>query len=779
MKMYRIAALCAFAAAAASLHAQSGLADPRSLWDFAENPAAWAFSGDIMAAGARTSVDMTAIDRFDLQNQGYEVAFGLPGMLYRYTENEGLTENALALSVSLGRSLACGWQYRGASFDSPDRKHDLGMLLRPNGFLSLGLKLTDIASAEPSYSLGLSMRPLAFVSRNAAPYMTLGATAAWEAGQFALKQAGVRADLNGILQLDARYDFALGGIGVGMRLAFGPSETGMRVERIDEPGILDLGSAFRIASYPALPPAGKRAAVAALALDGQDIRTPGWHDAAVAAILRAAADPRIGALVLTDPPEPASDAHAQELCRAIRRFQAAGKKVYAYARNAGRKSYQYLISSADLFALDPNGALALLDAGGSTLYYRGFLDKIGVRFYTLRSHDTKTAFNNLTEYGMTDAERTMRGRFVGAIARQGYEALDLARRERMNADGRDIMAGGPYLVPTAALDAGLADGIMYRDEFDELVREQGIRILMSLSEYGSMADGSWGDHPLSRIVAVVHLSGSIINGPGTAGLTIGETAAERLRELREDPFVAGIILRIDSGGGDAGTSDLIAREVERTVKSGKPVFVSMAGYAASGGYYIAAPADRIWAEAGTITGSIGVTGVAPDATGLIGKLGIRADSVAASPSADFSNPLLPHRESDAERQAEAISYIYGRFMDVVARGRSMDAGNVDELGRGQVWTGAEALENGLVDELGGLAETVQAMSARLGGPVRLRDERPGLVRGFDPFSMLLSRMAMPPLSEALNRFALMASELEALGTGPLCIYPDYLWRERE
>jgi len=169
----------------------------------------------------------------------------------------------------------------------------------------------------------------------------------------------------------------------------------------------------------------------------------------------------------------------------------------------------------------------------------------------------------------------------------------------------------------------------------------------------------------------------------------------------------------------------------------------------------------------------------PDATGLLQKLGITAESVSAGPSADFANPLLPHRESDADAQAAAIAYIYERFIDVVARGRSMDGARVDELGKGQVWLGAEALENGLIDELGGLSAVKAAMAEELGGPVAFRDEHPGLAGGLSALALMGSRaLAAASLPASIEEFAAVAAELEALGAGPLCMLPEYLWRKR-
>ena len=250
-------------------------------------------------------------------------------------------------------------------------------------------------------------------------------------------------------------------------------------------------------------------------------------------------------------------------------------------------------------------------------------------------------------------------------------------------------------------------------------------------------------------------------------------------------------------------SDLIAREVALTVEAGKPVYVSMGGYAASGGYYISAPASRIYAEQGTITGSIGVTGLWPEAAGLLEKLDIGSASVEAGNSASFGNMFLPRREEDAAALSGAIHHIYERFIAVVAQGRSMDIKQVDELGRGQVWLGSEAVANGLVDEIGGLVAAKAGLRTELGSPVRFVD----LLPGQSPFSMMGSmhgaalsgityagpvQMAAaalwtstrgmqtmePALPEGIVQALTLAAELEELGSGPQILFTDYLFRNR-
>jgi protease IV len=769
------------------------MADPRSLWEYQANPAAWALSGDTAALGFRGHFDLDGLSASAIQGQPLDLVIGLPGALYRYTESDSAgAEHAFTSSFHIGKLFAFGWRLRTPDFAPGNERHDVGLMMRPNGLVSIGVGRNDLASSAGGWDLGLGLRPLAFAGKNMAELLTLSADARYAQDAFFLDALTARLSLDEGLQLKAWYAPQSSSFGLGLRLAYGAAEASLETGDLSRPERLSAGLALRVDERVALKPSIAARKGALLVIDFDEparapYRMPAFggasalrHDMLIEAVERAAKDPLIGAMAIYSPAAPPSEAQAQELARALGSFRATGKRIYAYARYQDRLSYLYLASGAELFALDPNGSLALVDIGSFSLYYRAFFEKLGLRFYNLRSHDTKTAFNGFSEYGMTEAERAMKTRYLRGLAGQGYEALRAARQDKLKTGAAELIAAGPYLVPTAARDAGLVDRIMYRDEFEDyLSDEQGWKHSLSIGEYQRTRDASWGEHPLAKTVAVLHLSGSIISGPGVSGASIGESAAQRLRELRADPRVRGIILRVDSGGGDAGVSDFIAREVALSVAEGKIVYVSMSGYAASGGYYISAPANRIWAEAGTVTGSIGVTGLVPDATGLLDKLGIAAESVSAGPSADFANPFLPHRESDAEAQAAAIRYIYERFIDVVARGRSMDGARVDELGKGQVWLGSEALENGLIDELGGLSDVKAAMARQLGASVIFRDEHPGLKPGMSMLSLLGSRsLAASALPAKLEELAFLAAELEALGAGPLCILPDYLWRSR-
>ncbi|HQO66772.1 MAG TPA: S49 family peptidase, partial [Spirochaetales bacterium] len=260
--------------------------------------------------------------------------------------------------------------------------------------------------------------------------------------------------------------------------------------------------------------------------------------------------------------------------------------------------------------------------------------------------------------------------------------------------------------------------------------------------------------------------------------SIGESAAELLAALRDDPTVAGVIMRVDSGGGSALTSDHIARQVKKLKDSGKPVVVSMAGYAASGGYYISAYADRIIAEAGTLTGSIGVTGFDINLTGTLELLGVGSGVVSAGPSGEFGNPFLPRREADGQAERGMVMYIYERFVNVVAEGRGMDRARVDELGKGQIWLGSEAVENGLVDALGGLVDAKAAMEELLGAAGRFEVYLPGTLEPGSILSLLGLAKAGGASSSMLASARAFVNELAELGEGALYLAPEYLYRER-
>ncbi len=799
--------------AVAGLHAQSpGSADPFSVWDNTGNPAAWGLSPDVMAFGLRAGTAVSALG--SIANGDFDgsldLAWGMPGFLYRYANDGTADVHELTSSVAFGQAFSFGLRFRWDSSmanQSALGSQDIGFILRPSAYTSLSFELDDAFDAAgdgwSGVGFGASIRPLAFATRLES-MLTLSADFSYGAAGFSIDTAGARLSLDRWLSVHGNWSFVDDSFGMGLTVALSGSETGVGLELpisatgMDS-GTVTVAQSMRLGQGTISADRIFQKAVLVIDEPGTYATTPPlfdfgyglvsaelWLGQALAAIDKAAADPAIQALALIEPPIFESDARAQEFGRALGRFKKAGKSVYVFATSMDRLSYVYAAAGAGLVALDPNGMLAIVDVSSFSLYLKSLFDKLGVDVYNLQSHETKTAYNMFSENAMTPAERAMKERYVGGLASQAYSFLDAARGSRLAAgSAAKAIGAGPYLDPRRAVEAGLIDQLMYREEFDDKLEEltRGAP-LVDIRTY-ARERSSWGG-PIGKRVAVVYLSGSIIEDKGVAGVSIGDSAAELLAALREDWSLAGVILRVDSGGGSALTSDHIAREVKLLREAGKKVVVSMAGYAASGGYYVSAYADKIFAEAGTITGSIGVTGIDLNMTRMLDKLGVGAGIVSAGESGAFGTPFLPRREGDAAEKETYIGYIYDRFVEVVAEGRKMDRARVDELGKGQIWLGSEAKANGLVDELGGLDDAKVAMEKLLGSRVVYGDLVPG---EFDTgmFADFFGTAAAGMLGlgarsgaalDALADTFRAAADLDAMGDGPLYLAPEYLYSRR-
>lgn len=774
--------------------AEGAGADPFSFWDYTVNPGAWGVFPDAMAAGVRAAAGLDALSSGSFA-AAWEAAVGVPGLLYRYANDAGSASHELTRAAGLGPYLGFGLRFRwdsGLPAGIWWGYQDIGLVARPLAFVSMAVSMKDALDAAGDglgdLGFGLAVRPLAF-DPGLETLLTVGAEARYAHGEFSFDGVGARIVLDPWLSLRGWYAPASSTFGASLSFSLGGLETSAGVSSLSAA----FGEAFRMGR--ATRDVQRLFGGSVLVLEDLESLDPTpplldydpgvgkgrdpWYGRVLDAVDRAASDPSIMALVLLDPPALDSDARAQEFGRALGRFRAAGKQLYVHAKSLERLSYVYATAGADLLALDPNGLVALTDVASFSFYLKEALGKLGIEAYNLQSHEYKTANNMLSESGMTDAERSMMARIVKGLASQGHEALAAARGSRLKAGAAETVGNGPYLSAGAALEAGLVDSLLYREEFDDAVgKKTGRAPRVDLGTYARERGLSWGSASLDRRVEVVHLSGSIIEGEGAAGVSIGDSAAERLKALRGDPMTAGVILRVDSGGGSALTSDHIAREVKKLKEAGKPVIASMAGYAASGGYYISAYADEIFAEAGTLTGSIGVAAVSFSAVDLLKNLGIGVDGVSAGPSGGFGSVFMPRRERDTEVYRAYVRYVYDRFVAVVAEGRKMDKAKVDGLGKGQIWLGSEAVANGLVDRIGGLDDAKAAMEKRLGGRARFVDSVPG-----NPAQGLLSTGVRAAVSAALGLDAApealadalrMVKEVASMGGGPLYLEPACL-----
>lgn len=430
--------------------------------------------------------------------------------------------------------------------------------------------------------------------------------------------------------------------------------------------------------------------------------------AAVAGLHAAAADTRIAGVWLTGGFAPEGYgtglAAISELRAALGTVRAAGKPVRAYFDYAGLEEY-YLASVADRVALNPTGLLVLPGLATEPMFFADAFEKWGVGVQVTRSGRYKSA---VEPFIRRDLSADNREQLTSMLTDTwGRLRRDIAAARGLSPQAFQAIVDAEALIePEKARVAGLIDAVAYRDEeLDALHAETGAAdgepfnqvafadYLTQLSPGGSTGDG--------RRLAVIYAEGDIVDGEGYEGEVGGAAYARELRALRADETVAAVVLRINSPGGSAGASEEMLREL-RLLGETKPVIVSMGSYAASGGYWIAAHANRIYCEETTLTGSIGVFGVQFDVQQLGGRLGLTWDRVQVGEKAGLLTVARPKTEAELAVFQRLVDRTYGDFITRVAEGRGLDPARVHELAQGRVWTGGQAIELGLADEAGGL-----------------------------------------------------------------------------
>ena len=447
---------------------------------------------------------------------------------------------------------------------------------------------------------------------------------------------------------------------------------------------------------------------------------------AVAAIHRATKDPRIVGLIARVQLSAAPAGAVQELRAAVAAFTAAKPSVAWAETYPGTLSY-YLASAFGEVWMQPSGTLGLIGFATNALFLRDALGKVGIEAQFVARGEYKSAVNMFTESGYTDAHREADSRLIESLHAQVWQGI--AESRRLDVSVLDSLADRAPLLRDDALAGGLIDRIGFRDEAYRRIAE-----LAGVPDSG--ADPDSDDAPprlfLSRyaqtrehgpslpgrakepVVAVVTVAGPIVSGRGGPGLSPfgrssagGDTIAAALREVGADDDVKAVVLRVDSPGGSVSASETIWREVGRIRAAGKPVVASMGAGAASGGYYIAMAADVIVANPATITGSIGVLTGKLVAREFKHRLGVGSDAVRTNANADAWSVNSPFTDTQYELVVAETDLFYDDFVSRVAEARGMSVEAVDAVARGRVWTGADAIERGLVDELGGLRDAVR------------------------------------------------------------------------
>lgn len=426
-------------------------------------------------------------------------------------------------------------------------------------------------------------------------------------------------------------------------------------------------------------------------------------------------DARITGIYLDLSSVNAGRATIEEIRNALLDFKESGKFIISYSETYSQSAY-YIASVSDEIYVNPQGGIDFRGLASQTMFFKNAMQKLGVDMQIVKVGTFKSAVEPFTNDKMSEPNRQQMDALLGSM--YSHLLTNIGASREIPVDSLHRIAD-ELLIRNAqdAVDLGLADGLKYKDELlSSLMEKLNIEATkdiksISIAKY-KPAKTNFGT---SRDrIAILYANGEIVSGEGNEEIIGSETISRELRKLRQDDRIKAVVFRINSPGGSALASEIIWREVQ-LLKEVKPVMVSMSDVAASGGYYIAAAADSIFAQPNTITGSIGVFGTVPNLQELWNdKLGITFDGVKTGKFADmlsgnFDRPMTAEEQRYLQIEVERI---YNTFLTRVADGRKIDKSNVDSIGQGRVWTGLQALENGLVDRVGNLEDAIDAAALK-------------------------------------------------------------------
>jgi protease-4 len=495
----------------------------------------------------------------------------------------------------------------------------------------------------------------------------------------------------------------------------------------------------------------------------------GLYDA-IRALEEAKGDDNVKAIFLNLKGGANAWATLEQLRVALVDFKTSGKKIYAYGEGLSQKDY-YLASTADLLYLNPSGMMELKGLSSNITFFKGTLDKFGVKPEIFYAGKFKSATEPFRAEEISEPNRVQ----ISAMQQDIWNAFLMAaagKSKRDTASINQIAATRGLFFATDAQAEKLIDGAKYWDEMEDQMRRVVDKKAdeklpyISINEYADqISEKESGDR-----IALLFAEGEIVDGAGGDYQIGSETLVNTIRQIRRNDKIKAVVLRVNSPGGSALASEVILREL-RLLKAKKKLIVSMGDVAASGGYYISCAADSIFAMPTTITGSIGVFGMMFDvSSGLKDKLGVTFDGVKNAPLADFPSATRPLNALETARMQATIDTIYAQFKGRVVSGRKLDATLVDSVAQGRVWTGADALNIGLVDALGGLDRAL-ASAAKLAKLKEYRvDTYPEPV---DQFKAMLRRLQGSPFAAAAVREGIRQELQEQF-----VIYQQLEWMKR-
>ncbi len=469
-------------------------------------------------------------------------------------------------------------------------------------------------------------------------------------------------------------------------------------------------------------------------------QTPGLNEL-LKNLKKAAEDEKVSGILIENGIMPSGWATADELRAALNEFRKSGKFVYSYSDYMLMQESYFISTAADAIWINPTSMFDFKGLAAEVTFYKEALEKLGVEMQVIRHGRFKGAVEPYMLDKLSEENRMQITGYIGSIWEHVVKVISESRGvpvERVMSLADSLAGYDPVLMT----DAGLIDGTLYRDQLEDSIRaaagiDEGKKInYVSMSKYTKVQVKNASSGSKDKI-AVLFAEGSIDMGEGDGSNIGGTMYAEELRKLRLDSNVRAVVFRVNSRGGNAIASDQIWREVELTDRV-KPVVVSMGNYAASGGYYISAAARKIMASPVTITGSIGVFGLIPNAQNLLNKkLGITSDVVRTNAHSDSPSLTRPLNTYEKEALQENVERTYSTFTGIVAEGRGMRQETVDSIGQGHVWSGADALEIGLVDQFGGLNDAIREAAALAGLEEYRTIEKP---EAYDFYTKLMKQL---------------------------------------
>ena len=437
--------------------------------------------------------------------------------------------------------------------------------------------------------------------------------------------------------------------------------------------------------------------------------TPGLNKI-LKSIEKAKDDDRIKGIYMNLSDLPSGLATISEIRKSLDNFKESGKPIYTYSNILSQKAY-YLATVSDKIFLNPEGAIDFRGFSSQIAFIKGLMEKLEIEPQVIRHGKFKSAVEPLLRTDMSEANKEQTLKFIGSMWDNSVNGI--AKSRNISSTDLNIIADKLQTQnANQAYSLHLVDSLIYFDQFLNFL-EIEIDVenfkknnLISLNEYSDAKVKSSNKRSKNKI-AVVYASGNIVQGEGESNNIGSDKIARTIRSARLDKSIKAVVLRVNSPGGDALASDIILREVVLTKKE-KPIVVSMGNLAASGGYYIACGADKIFANPSTITGSIGVFGVIPNFEQFFNnKLGITFDGVKTNENADFISTTKPLTEFQYDLIQMQVEQFYSTFIGHVAKGRNMTTEQVDAIGQGRVWSGSDALDIGLIDEFGGLDNAIE------------------------------------------------------------------------